>query len=186
MSSSRSTPPPKSRKVPAPTSLLGHFQLLFHYDFWATRLMLDALAPLPPGTQRLRGTVLAAHLVWANEVWYGRVRGHNKAGTKVPGDAEPSELMQRYADTNRRWHELLALLATQALATPVHYTATEGTTHATPLRDVLTHVLHHGSHHRAQMASAIRAAGATPPASDYIFFHRALEEGSAGPVQVAE
>lgn len=177
-----STAAPRSspRPVPAPTTLLGHFQLLFHYDLWACRLLLEALTPLPSGSHRLQGSVLMAHLIWANELWYGRVRGTEAGAENVPGDAPLSEMERRFQEVNRRWRELLALLGSEnALATPVHYTATEGTQHVTPLRDVLTHVLHHGSHHRAQIATAVRNAGAEPPPSDYIFYHRALQEGTA-------
>ena len=59
-----------------------------------------------------------------------------------------------------------------ALDAPVAYTNSSGTAFETPLRDILTHVVNHGTHHRAQIALVLREAGIAPPATDYIYFVR--------------
>ena len=54
----------------------------------------------------------------------------------------------------------------------VSYKDTEGVNHHTALKDILTHVANHGTHHRGQIATLLRQENIAPPASDFIFYCR--------------
>src|SRR5207237_7244435 len=66
----------------------------------------------------------------------------------------------------------------------VTYRTSAGDQFTSTLEDILTHVSIHGSYHRGQVASLIRAAGDTPSPTDYIFFTRgypaATRQGRCG------
>ena len=55
----------------------------------------------------------------------------------------------------------------------IYYKTFQGTDFESKLVDVLSHVINHGTHHRAQAGQQLRAAGAQQlPITDYIFFLR--------------
>jgi uncharacterized damage-inducible protein DinB len=39
-----------------------------------------------------------------------------------------------------------------------------------PLTDIITHISHHGSYHRGQLANMIRMSGEKPVSTDYFIF----------------
>jgi len=66
----------------------------------------------------------------------------------------------------------LAGLAESDLAGSIEYRNSKGERWQSSVADVLTHVLLHGSYHRGQIASAVRAAGGIPAYTDFIHASR--------------
>jgi len=118
-----------------------------------------------------RALELLSHLLRAQDVWYGRVAGTDHAELDLWGRDSLSACAGRLADSTRRWQALLDERADD-LDQPVSYTNSSGTAFETPLRDILLHVVNHGTHHRAQIALLLREADIAPPATDYIFYLR--------------
>lgn len=58
------------------------------------------------------------------------------------------------------------------LAAPLTYKNFAGAEFRTPVGEILLHVAQHGTYHRGQIATAVRAAGVTPVNTDYINFVR--------------
>jgi uncharacterized damage-inducible protein DinB len=58
------------------------------------------------------------------------------------------------------------------LAREFRYTNVQGHTFDVHVADALVHVPLHSQHHRAQIAAALRAAGAEPAATDFVAFTR--------------
>lgn len=54
------------------------------------------------------------------------------------------------------------------------YRTTAGNSFETPIEDVLLHVVIHLAYHRGQVAAAVRQAGGTPAAADYVVYLRQL------------
>ncbi|MFL5508025.1 MAG: DinB family protein, partial [Gemmatimonadaceae bacterium] len=52
------------------------------------------------------------------------------------------------------------------------YKNSAGEQFTSSVENILTHVFMHGSYHRGQVASLVRAGGDTPSPTDYIFFTR--------------
>ncbi|PYO45862.1 MAG: hypothetical protein DMD72_14120, partial [Gemmatimonadetes bacterium] len=68
--------------------------------------------------------------------------------------------------------KIVEAITGDALERGITYRNSAGDQFTSTLEDILTHVMMHGSYHRGQVASLIRAAGDTPSPTDYIFFAR--------------
>ncbi len=141
--------------------------LIAHHD-WANQLLLDSCAPLsheqfhhpfPIGRGSLHNNIV--HTLSATNAWTNMLMGRD-SNQRFESDPprSPDELLALHATT----HEQLVIAArAKPLADLVHgerggrsYTFTRG--------GVLTHVLTHAMHHRAQCLNMLRALGdASPP-----------------------
>lgn len=142
---------------------------LLRYTQWGHDRILEALQAADGGPDR--AVELFGHLLRAQDVWYGRVAGTEHAELDLWKTESLSACADRLADSTRRWQALLDERADD-LDQPVSYTNSSGTAFETPLRDILLHVVNHGTHHRAQIALLLREADIAPPATDYIFYLR--------------
>lgn len=154
----------------ARTRTADDFVSFFQYNQWATRRILETLQSSdgPPA----RAVDLLSHLLRAQDVWFGRVRGTEHAELALWVEEDLKACAERAASSAERWHRLLDRCSSEDLNEPVAYTNSSGTAFETPLRDIASHVINHGTHHRAQIALVLRKAGIAPPATDYIFYVR--------------
>ena len=138
---------------------------LLAYDAWANRAALDSLRRMaePPA----QGVRWIAHVAGAQMVWCERVEGVPQSGPVWPelGLDEAARLLE---EGIRRWGAIAEALGADGLERPVVYTNTKGERFESRLGDILTHLTHHGAHHRGQIAAAVRAAGGEPAVTDYI------------------
>ena len=146
------------------------FSRLFTFDAWATRATLESLVAMDAPPQAAVRWI--AHVVGAQEVWWGRMQD-----PLVPAEVWPEMELDETADRHERmvarWAGLLAAAEPAvALDGTLHYANTRGERLSTPVADVLTHVVLHGMHHRGQIAAAVRAAGGTPAATDFVHASR--------------
>lgn len=146
------------------------FVTLFRYNHWANNRVLDALR----GANGLPGRVLEllSHLLRAQDIWYGRVEDTEHADLDLWRQDDLSACVERAEASTQRWTGVLDARSPSDLDHPIAYTNSSGTAFETPLRDILTHVVNHSTHHRAQIALVLRRAGFTPPETDYIFYVR--------------
>ena len=79
---------------------------------------------------------------------------------------------ERAEASAQRWQSVLDGRAATDLDQPIAYTNSKGISFETPLRDLLSHVVNHSTHHRAQIALVLRDANIAPPLTDYISFVR--------------
>jgi len=70
------------------------------------------------------------------------------------------------------WHRFMSSLAAGGLERFVDYQNLSGNQFRDVLSDIMTHVINHSTHHRAQIAKTVREAGLAPPLTDYIFYLR--------------
>ena len=66
------------------------------------------------------------------------------------------------------WKNYLTSLNEAGLADSINYKNTKGENFTSQKQDVLMHVIMHSAYHRGQIASDMRAAGFTPPYTDFI------------------
>lgn len=153
-----------------PTRTVGDFRSLFQYTRWANERVLDALqnADAVPD----RAVELFSHLLRAQDLWFGRTQDTDHATLSLWVEEDLEACAERLEASDRRWQEVLDGVTEEALDHPIAYTNSKGTAFETPLRDILSHVVNHGTHHRAQIALVLREADITPPATDYIFYVR--------------
>lgn len=147
-----------------------YFIRMFAYTEWANARIVAALAerPVPPAD----AVKWINHIVGAQSVWLGRVDADY---TDVWGvwPARPlSEVKDGVAEVGAKWTTFLARENDESLRRQIAFRTLDGTPYETALSDILAHVVNHSTHHRAQIASALRQAGAAPPPTDYIRFVR--------------
>jgi uncharacterized damage-inducible protein DinB len=162
-----------------------HFIDLFHYNDWANRKTIDALAALgnsghdaasaPKHARFEQALALLSHLLRAQVVWLGRVQASEDAALPFWEQDTLDACTARSADGTRRWLAFLEQCTPEDFAGAVSYTNSQGRAFSSTLREIATHVINHSTHHRAQIARLLREAGATPPATDYIFYARSSD-----------
>lgn len=149
----------------------NHLRRLFAYDLWANIRVLESLAPLAPLDASDPLAKLFSHILAAQDVWLARIHGRSLAGLTPWPETAPETWPQRLRTLNDVWRHLLDTGET-GFDTLIEYRDTKGQAFETPLHEILLHVIIHGQHHRAQIASRLRQHGHPPAATDFIFFTR--------------
>jgi uncharacterized protein YciI len=90
-----------------------------------------------------------------------------------------AEMRRRRAEIAQRWREHLERADPAEFARTVHFTNSAGRACADPVEAIVRHVVSHGTHHRGQIASLLRAAGHVPETLDYIVWRRAQEAAAS-------
>lgn len=138
------------------------------YDTLANRELLEFLMNSPAVPERVQQ--LLAHVFAAQAIWLARIEG-----TPQPAEVWPNTPLARQGAACEELGRRLAQVVAKGQAEAerlVHYTNTKGEAFSNSVADILGHVLLHGAYHRGQIATHLRAAGLTPPATDFILFAR--------------
>jgi uncharacterized damage-inducible protein DinB len=113
-----------------------------------------------------------AHILATERVWYLRLHEENWTVIPVWPDYNLDQCEKLAAENAALFEKLVDGLSPEACARKVTYTNSQHTTYTNTVGDILLHVMVHGSHHRGQIAHAMRRHGDTPPMVDYIAFVR--------------
>lgn len=139
--------------------------ILLAQNQWATRQLLDACAKLTPeqfhqrfemGPGSLHDT--ATHILAASRAWGDMLAGREQRPRLEGTRRTPQELLALL-------EEIAADLAASAKAHPTDGLVTGsrgGKSYTFTRGGILTHVLTHGMHHRAQCLNMLRHLGVTP------------------------
>ena len=154
---------------------------LADYHIWATQRIGHAIAALPDEQQRqpvpssfpgLLPTFL--HMWDAEAVWWYRVNyldGFTAPGKDFKGDWE--EASMGLLGQSESWRTYLASRTEADLASDIAYKNIKGEPFVSPLGEIILHVFNHGTYHRGQLVTMMRALGtAAAPATDYIVWSR--------------
>jgi uncharacterized damage-inducible protein DinB len=114
------------------------------------------------------------HVYSAEWVWHSRSRGHS------PTEHVSTEAFTDQAALRRMWHdheilvrEYIAGLDEDAVSQVTQYRLFNGTAGASPVWQMVQHVVNHSTYHRGQVVTMLRQLGAAPPKSlDLITFYR--------------
>lgn len=139
---------------------------LFAYDEWANRRIFEAVQKLKPGETGKKTSQLFAHILAAQVVWVSRITG-DKTDMEIWPELS-SQQMKALMDENNE--KLITLIARKEET--ITYHNSKGEAFENTVGDILTHLIIHGQHHRAQIAKLLREAGVNPPGTDYILFIR--------------
>jgi len=154
---------------------------LIDYHYWARDRLLDAVGSLSPeqftkdlgnSFGSVRDTL--AHIHAAEWIWLARWQGES------PTSLPPADRFPDLASVRAGWREHEATLRAffegvdeAGLGRVVQYRMNNGMTGASPLWQMLQHVVNHATYHRGQVTTLLRQLGATPPKSqDLIAFYR--------------
>lgn len=147
------------------------FLMLAHYNAWANRRVVAMLEVLSD-EDVARPLHLLSHLLRAERVWLGRLQGTPDAALSLWETDALGVCRERITANTAALEGVLSSLTAAHLSTTASYTTTQGASYQTPVRDILSHVFNHGTHHRGQIALLVRDAGHTPLPLDYIAYVR--------------
>ena len=167
---------------------LQDLRTMLDYHYWARDRLLEALEPLSPeqfnrdlgsSFKSIRETIV--HTYAAEWAWHSRWQGHSPTAL-LPDDQFPD-----LAAVRRAWsqHEgdMRAFLdgsGEDGVSRVIEYKLLSGEAGASPLWQMLQHVVNHASYHRGQVTTMLRQLGATPAKPmDMIAYYRTKDRVGA-------
>jgi uncharacterized damage-inducible protein DinB len=146
-------------------SMMAHLQRLFVYDDWANREVFTSLraldVPLP------RSVKLLAHILSAERLWLERLLLQKQTYPVWP-DFTLEYCKLEAEELPGRWKSYITGLGEGGLSRSLTYKNSKGESCTSQKQDILMHLVMHSAYHRGQIAADMRAAGFTPPYTDFI------------------
>ena len=159
---------------------LRDISLIYDYNYWATRRILDAGAQVsleqfttPSGHSfgSLRGTLV--HTLDSEHAWR-RLLQHNTLDyfrTMKEEDFSTFEVLEkRWQEEEQSMRDYLASITDDDLSGYVRYTTPEGEKRERVLWHCLLHVVNHGTQHRSEAAAILTDYGHSPGGLDFTAF----------------
>jgi uncharacterized damage-inducible protein DinB len=157
-----------------PAYMKDHFIKLLGYDRYTNLLMTDTIfaAAQPP-----KAVQLMAHLLSAQQVWYSRAVEDGAPMQQLWPDWQAVQFNYLIEDNANKWINFLNGLSDADIQREVSYTNSKGDHFSTGLIDILSHMINHGTHHRAQIGQIVKQAGlAQLPVTDLIHYLRIKDQ----------
>ncbi len=155
---------------------------LYDYNVWANHRIMDAAAIATPeqfvapmaglSFGSLRGSL--AHVLSAEIVWRTRCQ-EGVSLDALPGETDfPTlgALVERWQQEEAAMRAYLEGRTEEDFGAMVEYKRTSGAAYSTPLWQILSHVINHGTQFRAEAAVALTAYGCSPGDLDLIYYLR--------------
>jgi uncharacterized damage-inducible protein DinB len=114
-----------------------------------------------------------AHIAGSEEVWLSRIE-HRPPGAAIWPALNAADAASLTARSGAAYKALINRLNDATLDAPIKYTNSAGKTFATPLGDILLHVVMHAQYHRGKVNQMLRQGGADPAPVDFISFVRGV------------
>jgi len=166
---------------------LQDLQTMLDYHYWARDRMLDALEPLSPedynrnlGSSFTSIRETATHVYAAEWAWYMRWRGESPTAL-LPADrfADLGELRRAWTELEAKVRAFVEGLGDGGVARILEYRLLSGHSGASPVWQMVQHVVNHASYHRGQITTMLRQIGAQPPKPlDMIAYYRTQGAGA--------
>ena len=154
---------------------------MLDYHYWARDRLLDALEPLAPeqlnrdlgsSFKSIRDTIV--HTYAAEWAWHSRWQGHSPTAL-LPADQFPdvAAVRRAWSQHEAEMRAFLDAVGEDGVSRVFEYTLLSGQAGASPLWQMLQHVVNHASYHRGQVTTMLRQLGATPAKPmDMIAYYR--------------
>jgi uncharacterized damage-inducible protein DinB len=164
-------------------------QTLVDYHYWARDRLLQAVETLTPeqydkdlgsSFKSVRDTL--THIYAAEWAWYSRWHGESPTSL-IPSDrfADLAALRSAWADHEKRMRAFVDGLTDQDASRVLAYTLMSGDAGASPIWQMVQHVVNHASYHRGQITTMLRQLGVKPAKSmDMIAYYRVKHAGAGG------
>lgn len=147
-----------------------HFLKLFDYDRHANQLILQSI--LETGAPE-KPVKLMAHLLAAQSFWLNRCKTLPAPAFPLWPDWKAAALAPIIQENYSSLSEFIDQLKPEDFDQFINYQNTKGEKFSNSLSDILTHLINHGTHHRAQIGQLLKTAGLQQvPPTDYIFYLR--------------
>jgi uncharacterized damage-inducible protein DinB len=160
---------------------LQDLQTMIDYHYWARDRLLDSIEPLDAEQYNrdlgnsfpsIRAT--ATHIYAADWAWYQRWMGESPAAL-LPTDrfADLAALRAAWVDLETKVRAFVNGLGDAGVDRVIEYKLLSGHPGASPVWQMVQHVVNHASYHRGQITTMLRQLGAQPPKPlDMIAYYR--------------
>jgi uncharacterized damage-inducible protein DinB len=152
--------------------------MLYQYNQWSTRKILDAaskvnpeqfLAPADFPHGGLRGTLV--HTLFAEWIWRNRWEGTSPTRRLRPEDFPTFDSLRvRWSEEEKLLMVLVQDLTDEHLNKVISYRTTDGTPKERILWQMMAHLVNHGTQHKAEAAAILTGFGHSPGDIDMIYF----------------
>lgn len=152
----------------------AYFTRLFQYDCYANQTILDAI--IKAGGPE-KAVELMAHILAAQRIWLNRCLSLPQVAVELWADSGTpvGVLAEKITRKHNAWIECLAGFNDTDFDKTIYYQNLRGDKWESKLVDILTHIINHGTHHRAQIGQQLKFAGAESlPVTDYIAYIRQI------------
>ena len=141
----------------------------WEYDRWATDQIISSMKGQKVTDEYCLQSL--SHLLNVNKVWLDRMK-NGSSGVSMNGRMNLEEC-ERFSDIlNTDILEFVRNQHPDHLFSKCRYKNTKDKIFDNSYMEILTQMLNHGEHHRAQIVLRMRNIGAIPPATDYILYIR--------------
>jgi uncharacterized damage-inducible protein DinB len=158
-------------------------QTLLDYHYWGRdRLLeeLDALTteqftrPLTSSFASIRDTVAHAHS--AEWIWYQRWRGESPTAHLPAGRfPDAASVRSAWAELEQQVRAFINGLGQADVDRVLQFRLIDGTRGASPLWQMVYHLVNHATYHRGQVTTLVRQVGGKPVGTDAIAFFRSRQ-----------
>ncbi|MDB5030875.1 DinB family protein [Mucilaginibacter sp.] len=147
-----------------------YFTRLLEYDLYANQKILKTIREANNPEKPVQ---LLAHLLAAQQRWLSRCKYETVAENELWPEKETTPFEELIASNYQQWINFLSAIAPADMEQTVTYKNSAGTEYTDKLVDILTHLINHGTHHRAQIGQQLKLTGVESlPVLDYIFYVR--------------
>jgi uncharacterized damage-inducible protein DinB len=153
----------------------------FNYHSWANKQLIEHLSKLPKEiiNEEVKSVFPSisqtfAHMYAVDELWFLRISG--KSLNSI--ESKPFKTIQEMNDAfTYLHHEMLEFLNLKDdLEQTVIYTNTKGQRFTNSIREIIYHIVNHGTYHRGNIAAMIRQLGYQGISTDYIYYLRNMNK----------
>lgn len=149
--------------------MLNHWIKRFQYNYWANKKVLDSIVDYDINDDKIRSAV--SHLFNVEMMWFERIN-RGKSDRDMNECRSPKACRALLWESQDCFSTMLHEMEDPDFSQKRTYTNTKGEEYSNELSDLLTHVLNHSEHHRAQIVWRMRELDFEPPVTDYIFYIR--------------
>ena len=159
---------------------------LFDYNYWANDRLWRVLPKVSPeqftasntsSYGSLRGTLV--HTLRAEMIWRRRLQGE-KTPFGIPEETDfpaPQSLLEAWQADEQSMRSFLAAVSEEFLHSTLEYKNSKGLAFQNTVWNILTHVVNHGTQHRAEAAAMLTDFGFSPGDVDMIVYFREKQKG---------
>lgn len=162
--------------------MLDHLRLMYDYNAWANRRILDAAAHLTPEQLHTEGSAsfgsifaTLVHTLESEWYWLGVWQGTDMMGVDGlrPADfADLAALRERWEAVAAELRAFVAALEPEGEGSParvVRWRYDTGEARSQRLWPLMLHVVTHGTQHRSEIATMLTAFGHSPGGMDILY-----------------
>ena len=158
------------------------FRVLFEYNAWANRRVLDACGALTPEEflQDMKSSFASvrdtlAHIYGAEFVWLERWNARVPSGLPSAGDfPDLATVRVKLVEMDAALIAYVSELGPDAATRTLCYKLLNGTAHSGQLGLMLLHVANHSTYHRGQVTTMLRQLGVKSVGTDLILYYREI------------